>query len=100
MGTAVRILHSSTLMRTDGAPHAEVERSEPAPSGLNADCGRRDEPDELACWRAKQLAQPADFLLIDGKLVKTRRVGHTTCCRQLQGGASPHTYIAVKILDF
>src|ERR1700758_4649018 len=56
----VRIWHSSALMRTDGAPHAEVERPEPIPhapqTGRHADRRDRDEPVELArcgdcAWR-------------------------------------------------
>jgi hypothetical protein len=55
MGRRRESLHSSALIRTDGAPHAEVERSKPIPcpsqAGWHADRRHRDESVELARCR-------------------------------------------------
>src|SRR5260370_17550330 len=54
-GGAEDIFHPSSLIYTDGAPHAEVRQPEPIPDHPRtwryADRGHRDEPVELARCR-------------------------------------------------
>src|ERR1035437_10820052 len=67
-GAAARILHPSSLMGTDGAPHAEVERPEAIShrprTGRHANRGHRDEPIKLArcrhrAWRRAPAVEEA-----------------------------------------